>query len=90
MSEEDAEEIAQEVYSKAVSSGRYDQFEYQLQNLPGDKGSFAVFLDTSAQRGNILNVLLASCGGEVFCWLLMLLLVFLLSKRAIRPIAENM
>ena len=90
VSEEDAEEIAQEVYSKAVSSGRYDQFEYRLQNLPGDKGSFAVFLDTSAQRGNILNVLLASCGGGIFCWLLMLLLVFLLSKRAIRPIAENM
>ena len=42
------------------------------------------------QRGNILNVLLASCGGGVFCWLLMLLLVFLLSKRTIRPIAENM
>ena len=90
VSEEDAEEIAQEVYSKAVSSGRYDQFEYRLQNLPGDKGSFAVFLDTSAQRDNRLNVLLASCGGGIFCWLLMLLLVFLLSKRAIRPIAENM
>ena len=90
VSEEDAGEIAQEVYSEAVSSGRYDQFEYRLQNLPGDKGSFAVFLDTSAQRGNRLNVLLASCGGGVFCWLLMLLLVFLLSKRAIRPIAENM
>lgn len=88
VSEDEAAEIAQKAYAKASNAGRYEQFEYAFQQTP-DGGSLAVFLDASVQQASRLNVLFASCGGGAFCWLMMLLLVSLLSKRAIRPIAVN-
>ena len=49
-----------------------------------------IFLDTSQDLLSSLRVLLLSAALGVLCWILMLLLVILLSKRAIRPFAENM
>lgn len=48
-----------------------------------------LFLDTSAQTYSIIRLLLLSLLLGTGCWLLMLCLVTILSRKAIRPIAAN-
>lgn len=88
VTEDEARELAVKLYNGA-QTGQYDQFRYRRTALPDERGSLMLFLDTSSQRDAILNVLLVSCGGGLLCWLAMLLLVILLSKRTIAPIARN-
>lgn len=52
--------------------------------------SVMVFLDVSNQTQNMLSVLVLSVIIAVIAWALMLLLVVILSEKAIRPISENM
>ena len=52
-------------------------------------GKAIVFLDTSNDIVSYIRVLLLSAAIGIVCWGLMLVFVILLSKRAIRPIAEN-
>jgi len=89
VTDEQARQIAQELYG-GEPSGQYEQFQYQTIPLPEDKGQLVLFLDTSTQQESIVTVLLISLGVGLLCWLTMLLLVALLSRRAIAPIAENM
>ena len=49
-----------------------------------------IFLDTSNEILSYLRVLFLSAAIGFVSWGLMLILVILLSKRAIRPIAESM
>ena len=88
VTEEQARQIAGELYG-GEPSGQYEHFQYQTISLPEDKGQLMIFLDTSAQQESIVTVLLISLGVGFLCWLAMLLLVVLLSRRAIAPIAEN-
>lgn len=53
------------------------------------RGRLFVFLDTASQVRSTLLVLLISIVIGILCWGFMLLLLILFSKRAIRPIAEN-
>ena len=89
VTDEQARQIAQELYG-GEPSGQYEQFQYQTIPLPEEKGQLMLFLDTSTQQESIVTVLLISLGIGLLCWLIMLLLVVLLSRRAIAPIAENM
>ena len=52
-------------------------------------GKVVVFLDTSGDIYSYIRVLFLSAAIGIACWLFMLLFVILLSKQAIRPIAEN-
>lgn len=90
VSQEQALQWAQEAYDQGLSSGRRGDFRFRLAPSAQGEGSFAVFLDTSWERRSFVRVLLLSCGVGLACWGLMLLLVSLMSKRAIRPIAQNM
>lgn len=47
------------------------------------------FLDTSEEVFSYIRVLLLSVAAGLGCWGLMLVVVILLSRRAIRPLAEN-
>lgn len=89
VTDEQARQIAQELYG-GEPSGQYEQFQYQTIPLPEDKGQLVLFLDTSTQQESIVTVLLISLGVGLLCWTAMLLLVTLLSRQAIAPIAENM
>lgn len=89
VTEEEARKIAGELYG-GEPSGRYEHFRYRTIPLPEDRGQLMLFLDTSTQQESIVTVLLISLGVGLLCWLAMLLLVALLSRRAIAPIAENM
>lgn len=90
VTEEEAGEIAERADLKEGETGRSGQLAYRCAQAPNDKGRFAVFLDISSRQKNRITVALVSIVGGMTCWILMLILVILLSRRAIRPIAENM
>ena len=90
VTEDEARELASELYASGAAEGEYQQFRYRRGDAPDGQGCLLLFLDVSTQQGLIRTVLLASCGGGLLCWCAMFLLVILLSRRAIRPIAQNM
>ncbi len=85
--EEEAKVYATRVLEGAQKEGKVDHFKYRVEE--GKNGKFIVFLDVSRNTRSILSVLLISVGIGIAAELLMLLLVIALSKKAIKPIAEN-
>ena len=90
VTEEEARALAAQALDGDSDSGRSGRFRYLIQDVPGGRGKTAVFLDTSAERFSYLRVLLLSGAAGLVCWGCMLALVILLSRRAIRPIAESL
>ncbi len=90
LTEDEATEMALRAYASQDWKGRMGRFRYVLRDSRMLPGQVAVFLDASGERHSYGQVLLLSVGIGVVCWVGMLLLVKLLAKRAIRPIAENM
>lgn len=90
VTEEEAKRIGAEIYDSNVMSGTAAEFEFQGMPSIDGRGSVIVFLDKSNEIYSILTVLVISVTIGALCWFLMLLLVVLLSKKAILPIAENM
>jgi hypothetical protein len=93
------EDTARELVMQVVSDddkgnntdkrGKLDGFRYMVSASEDSAGMTVVFLDVSSQIKSRLIVLFISVGIGIVSWLLMLLLVVLLSRKAIRPIAEN-
>ncbi|MBQ9662387.1 MAG: HAMP domain-containing histidine kinase [Oscillospiraceae bacterium] len=69
--------------------GTLGNYRYKIFSTPED-GYKVVFLDSSTRHSSVMRVLLLSVLLGSLSWLLMLALVMALSRRAIRPIAENM
>ncbi|MCI9634280.1 MAG: HAMP domain-containing histidine kinase [Ruminococcus sp.] len=90
VSTEEAKRWAQDIYELGKESGKLDHFKYRRQSAYDGQGEILLFLDTSSQQHSLLVVLVLSAGIGVLCWGAMLLLVILLSKRAILPIARNL
>lgn len=89
VTEEAAKELAQEVFQKADISGKAGKYRYMVRASAVENGTSVVFLDTSTEMHSFWRVLLLSVALGLGSWGLMLIFVILLSKRAIRPIAEN-
>ena len=87
VSEEAAERMAARAWGEGQNTGREGAFRYIFRKTP--VGSAGVFLDTSGERMSLVRILLLSAALGAACWGAMLLLVMFLSRRAIRPIAEN-
>ncbi len=87
VTEEEAQYIAQEIYQGGAQSGYTGSFRYQMAHALDGRSSLVICLDTSSQQRSAVTVLLVSVFVGLLCWLAMLMLVILLSKRAIRPIA---
>ncbi|MCI8610742.1 MAG: HAMP domain-containing histidine kinase [Clostridiales bacterium] len=84
-----AEELALRVLDEGKSSGKAGKYRYQISNSRMDNETVIVFLDTSEEILSYVRVLFLSGGIGIVCWILMLFMVMFLSKKAIRPIAEN-
>lgn len=89
LTEEAAIELAQEIYESDTESGRTGRFQYRVKNSRTGTGRVIVFLDTTEDIYSCIRVLFLSAGIGILCWLIMLVFVVLLSKKAIRPIALN-
>ena len=81
---------AKEIYDNITDSeGKTGSFIYKTKMLPDGLGSEIFFLSLNEQNYSVLRVALLSLGAGAVCWGLMLLIIVLLSRKAIRPIAEN-
>ena len=69
-------------------TGSVDRFRYRVRQLRD--GSVAVFLDVSQNRSSLLVVAALSLLAGAACWFAALLTVMLLSRRAVRPVAESL
>ena len=81
VTEEEAQELAAQVYAGEREEGQVSRFRYLRREAPQGGGVTVVF--------SYIRVLLLSAAAGLGCWGLMLVFVILLSRRAIRPIAEN-
>lgn len=90
VTEEEAAQLASEAYAGGDTIGRAGKFRYLMRTERNGNGTIIVFLDASGESVSYLRVLLLSAMIGLACWGLMLLFVILLSKKAIRPIAESL
>lgn len=90
VSKDEAKEYATNLLTKGRISGEVDSFKYMVKDSADGRGTVIVFLNIANQYQAIFTVLLTSAGIGILCWMLMLLLVVILSNKAIRPIAVNM
>ena len=86
--EDGALAIATPLYNSGTREGSYGSYRFRCTESAAGETVY-VFLDTSSQSASVFRVGLLSLLLGALAWALMLLLVILLSKRAIRPIAEN-
>lgn len=90
VSEDEAIELYRAVINNGSDDGRIQNFRYRAAESERDGSEVYLFLDVSMQTHNILMVLFFSTVAGLICFFVMLLLVILISKKAIRPIAENL
>lgn len=89
VSEDEAAALAAPLHAAGKSAGSVGGFRF-ASTAQDDGTTVYVFLSTANRTASVLRVALLSLLLGLLAWGLMLLLVVLLSKRAIRPIAENM
>ncbi len=87
--EEAAAALAERALADGRAYGRLDSYRFQIVEPAPDRQT-VIFLDVSSQRHNVLRVAALSALAGLLAWCAMLVLVMALSRRAIRPIAENM
>ncbi|MGN0666382.1 MAG: sensor histidine kinase [Huintestinicola sp.] len=89
VTEEEAKELAQKILSSGKEKGKTGHFKFRIVTSGDGQKSSIVFLDTYQTGYNFLMVLCISVFAGILCWLLMLLILVVLSKKAIKPIAVN-
>ena len=89
VSESEAARMGGSVWADGSTAGRLQSFRYAAGTDPRG-GTVYVFLENSLRRNAVLRVTILSALAGLVCWGLMLLLVILLSRRVIAPIAANM
>ena len=89
VTEDDAKEVATEVYSRGKDKGFYRSFRYKLgENSDGTQ--ILVFSDLSTSLINIYRLLFQSLLIGLFTLIAMFVLVYLFSGRAVAPAVESM
>ncbi len=89
ISDEDAADLCRQAMEKDRSEGKIRNFLFRVAKNQRDGSLIVLFLDTTVQQRSILRVAFFSLTAGLLCFAAMLLLVVLISKKAIRPIAEN-
>ena len=88
LTEEEAASLAREALASGRTGGRLGNRKFKIVDPSPDRRT-VVFLDVSSQRFDLLRVAALSGLLGLAAWIAMLALVAALSRRAIRPIAEN-
>jgi len=89
LSRAEALELVKQAANENSESGKIGNFKYQISISPINGRKAFVFLDTSSHRYAVLRVAALSVLAGFAVWALMLLVVILLSRQAILPIARN-
>lgn len=88
VSSEEAIELALDNYT-ITGKGRSGHYDFAYTNTGFTNETYAIFLDNSDDISAIIRVLFLSIAVDAACLLVMFMIVSLLSKRMIRPIALN-
>lgn len=92
---DEAVAYAKEAADGGRQTGYVDTFKYKriytLHDLEieAEKGRGFIFLDVSRHYRSMMKVFVLTISVAALCWLFMLVIVIWLSRRAIRPIAQN-
>lgn len=87
---EEAQKLAEKALKKNKDTGMVRKFCFKISDALDNGEQVVVFLDTSTYFYTIIRILFFSLFGGTLCWIGMLLLVMILSRKAIRPIAANL
>lgn len=90
ITQDEAYSIAQTAVSKGKPAGRINEYRYKATETESNIGTAYVFLDITQGKNSVLRVIFLSSVLTLLCFGLMLLVTIGLSKKAIKPIAENM
>lgn len=90
ITKDEAYSIAQTAVSKGKTAGRINEYRYKATETESNIGTAYVFLDITQGKNSVLRVIFLSSVLTLLCFGLMLLVTIFLSKKAIKPIAENM
>lgn len=85
---EDAQEIALELLDSGSTSGNYGSYKYRITEK--SYGKLMVFVDRSNRQQTLSTYFIWSCSIGAISLLIVFILVSLLSRRAIKPVIENM
>ena len=85
---ETAKSYAMKVLKAEHTSGRVDGYKFAVKQIGPNQLLF--FMDISDQSANFRMVLLASVAIAMLCWVMLLLIVFLLSGKVVRPVLVGM
>ena len=89
ITQDEAVSMAQGVFETKSVSGSEGDYRYMGYTSFNSSGITYVFMDTGYFKSGILRVVVLSVLAGAICWLAMFILVCFLSKRFIKPIAEN-
>lgn len=89
LDEDQAVSYAKEAAGTGLLEGRLDRYYFRKIQDMGEDTSRFLFLDTSQQQRAVMRTFFVTAAVGGVTWLLMLLLVIFLSRKAIEPIAKN-
>lgn len=89
LTEDEVTAITEALKNNASGTGTYSGFVYRISETKRAEGKVIILLDNGMQISSFFTVLFISVGAGIFGWLLMLLLVILLSKKTIAPVARS-
>lgn len=89
LTEEEATAITEALKNTAAGTGTYSGFQYRISETKHAEGKVIILLDNGMQISSFFTVLFISVGAGIFGWLMMLLLVILLSRKTIAPVARS-
>lgn len=84
----EAFDMAIEMIESGEKTGMVDYFRYRVTDLENG-GKLVVFLDIMPDIRACLTILIVSLAIGLVCWIFMLIVIIILSGRAVKPIAEN-
>ena len=88
VTEEQARIYAEKIYKSGSTAGLIDNFRYAVKRTDDDTLIF--FMDTTRQKENFLLILWVSVAIAAVCWLIVLVSVYLISGKVVRPIIAGM
>lgn len=89
VSEEEAVDYGEAVLAGGKTSGYQGLYKYRV-TAETDGGQLVVFVDCGTQLNSWLTFLLISIAVAAFCFLAVLVLVMLLSRKVLAPMIDNM
>lgn len=85
---DDAVEYAKAVSDNGKTNGYYGEYRYYIYD--DAQGTVTIFLNSANQLGQMRTLLLLSLILSALCFIIMLILVTIFSKRAVAPYVRNM